>query len=220
MFNLKKYNTIVFDCDGVILDSNKMKSNAFSKALEGESDILIKEFIDYHRKNGGISRFAKFEYFYSVLKKKENFNKELLYAIEKYSKICYKGMLNCNEIPGVIDFLENLKKMNIDLYVVSGGEQCEVNNVLIERGMSIFFKKIYGSPESKIKHLKKIRIDNALYFGDSYIDYVVAKEFNMDFIYISGASEWTEGIEFCKKNKIKVFEDFNEVKNNLCEVVC
>mgnify|MGYP005655293257 FL=1 len=92
--------------------------------------------------------------------------------------------------------------------------------MLIERGMSIFFKKIYGSPESKIKHLKKIRIDNALYFGDSYIDYVVAKEFNMDFIYISGASEWTEGIEFCKKNKIKVFEDFNEVKNNLCEVVC
>jgi beta-phosphoglucomutase-like phosphatase (HAD superfamily) len=30
------YDFVVFDCDGVILKSNQLKSDAFAKALEGE----------------------------------------------------------------------------------------------------------------------------------------------------------------------------------------
>jgi len=33
MINIDKYDFFIFDCDGIILDSNKLKSNAFTEAL-------------------------------------------------------------------------------------------------------------------------------------------------------------------------------------------
>ena len=60
---LTKYNSFVFDNDGVIMDSNAAKTDAFAKALEGEDQELIEEFLQYHKDFGGISRFEKFEYF-------------------------------------------------------------------------------------------------------------------------------------------------------------
>jgi beta-phosphoglucomutase-like phosphatase (HAD superfamily) len=41
MLNLSKYNQVVFDCDGVILDSNNIKSEAFAKSLIGEDKELV-----------------------------------------------------------------------------------------------------------------------------------------------------------------------------------
>ena len=86
MLDLKKYKQVVFDCDGVILDSNNIKSKAFEDSLKGENDQLISEFIDYHKKNGGVSRFLKFEYFFKVLKNQKNYQKDLNIALKKYSK--------------------------------------------------------------------------------------------------------------------------------------
>ena len=68
MLNLKKYNKVVFDCDGIILDSNDVKSKAFAKSLIGSGNQSISEFIDYHKKNGGVSRFVKFFVSYSFRK--------------------------------------------------------------------------------------------------------------------------------------------------------
>ena len=33
MINLRKYNSLIFDCDGVILNSNNLKTKAFIKIL-------------------------------------------------------------------------------------------------------------------------------------------------------------------------------------------
>jgi hypothetical protein len=49
-----------------------------------------------------------------------------------------------------------------------------------------------------------------LYFGDAKSDYEAASVFGMDFVYINGASEWTEGIKFCQQNNIAMFKDFTE----------
>lgn len=214
MLSFEKYKTIIFDCDGVILDSNHIKSDAFEKALKGEDSVLINEFINYHKLNGGVSRFIKFEYFYKVLKESTDYKDELIDKLEKYARICNKGLLNCDEIPGILSFFKYLQGIDINLYVVSGGEQSEVRNVLTERGISVYFEEVYGSPESKTRHLQKINTEHALYFGDSYVDYMVAKEFDVEFIFISGASEWSDGIEFCNNNNIQVFKDFNEIINS------
>ena len=57
------YNQIYFDCDGVILNSNSIKSISFYDTVSkffGEQ--IAVEFVEYHRSNGGISRYSKFEY--------------------------------------------------------------------------------------------------------------------------------------------------------------
>jgi phosphoglycolate phosphatase-like HAD superfamily hydrolase len=212
MLNLKKYNKVVFDCDGIILDSNDVKSKAFAKSLIGSGNQSISEFIDYHKKNGGVSRFVKFEYFFKVLKNQENYQKDLNIALRKYSELSYKGLLDCGIIPGVKNILKFLHNQNIDCFVISGGEQSEVRTILEKRGLSVFFKKIYGSPITKKEHLNKLKLSNALYFGDSWSDYDAAKDFGIDFIYISNASEWKYGIKFCKENKIPYYGDFNDIK--------
>ena len=34
MIEFSKYKSIIFDCDGVILNSNEIKTNAFKKSLK------------------------------------------------------------------------------------------------------------------------------------------------------------------------------------------
>jgi len=65
MLDLLKYDYLIFDCDGVILDSNRLKSQAFADALLDEPPERIKAFVRYHKQHGGISRYEKFRYFTS-----------------------------------------------------------------------------------------------------------------------------------------------------------
>jgi phosphoglycolate phosphatase-like HAD superfamily hydrolase len=212
MLDLKKYKQVVFDCDGVILDSNNIKSKAFEDSLKGENDQLISEFIDYHKKNGGVSRFVKFEYFFKVLKNQKNYQKDLNIALKKYSKLSYQGLLKCEMIPGVENILNFLYNQNVDCFVISGGEQSEVMDILEKRGLSVFFKDIYGSPITKKEHLKSLQLSDALYFGDAWSDYDAAKDFGIDFIYISNTSEWQDGVKFCKENQLLYYSNFNVLK--------
>ena len=47
---MKNYNSLIFDCDGVILNSNTVKTEAFKNILNNYDLNAVDEFIDYHRK--------------------------------------------------------------------------------------------------------------------------------------------------------------------------
>jgi phosphoglycolate phosphatase-like HAD superfamily hydrolase len=68
---LNQYKTIIFDCDGVVLNSNKIKTNAFYEVAKHFGHGAAKKLVDYHVRNGGISRYAKFQYFFKELIKHE-----------------------------------------------------------------------------------------------------------------------------------------------------
>ena len=57
MFKISEYNSLIFDCDGVILNSNEIKTSCFRKILKRYNQDAVEDFIDYHKKNGGISRY-------------------------------------------------------------------------------------------------------------------------------------------------------------------
>ena len=77
MIDIAKYDFFIFDCDGVILNSNNLKSKTFAEALAGEPPDLVAEFVEYHKNNGGISRYKKFWYYYKTMKNKvEDFLKQ------------------------------------------------------------------------------------------------------------------------------------------------
>ena len=60
MIDIDDYDVFIFDCDGVILDSNILKSEAFEHALTLEDKSDVERLIQYHKDNGGISRYEKF----------------------------------------------------------------------------------------------------------------------------------------------------------------
>ena len=87
MINVDEYDIFIFDCDGVILDSNKLKSNAFAESLPNEPPDLVAEFVEYHKKNGGISRYEKFRYYYKNMKKQIEAEAEIDKALNTFAII-------------------------------------------------------------------------------------------------------------------------------------
>ena len=58
---------IVFDCDGVILDSVPTKTRAFARLAEPYGAEARDRFVMYHMTHGGVSRYRKFAWFFSEI---------------------------------------------------------------------------------------------------------------------------------------------------------
>ena len=107
---LLNYEHIIFDCDGVILNSNKIKTNAFKKLFHNNPKYLVNKIVTYHKNNGGKSRYMKIKYFYKNLLKKELSEKDLKDQAELYSKITLNDLKESNFIPGLLKLLKIFKK--------------------------------------------------------------------------------------------------------------
>ena len=60
--NLSKIKILIYDFDGVICQSVNIKTEAFRELYKHQSKDKIEEFIDFHYKHGGVSRFKKIEH--------------------------------------------------------------------------------------------------------------------------------------------------------------
>ena len=68
--DLSHYQTLIFDCDGVILNSNQIKTEAFYNVAKIYGHPAAQALKEYHILNGGISRYQKFEYLLTKILKK------------------------------------------------------------------------------------------------------------------------------------------------------
>ena len=132
-----------------------MKSNAFVEALPNEPPNLVAEFVEYHKENGGISRYQKFRYYFEGMKKQVEAEAKIEKALNNFSAIVSQGLISCNYIPGALEFIENLFKLNKRMFVVSGSDENELIKVFIKRGIDHYFEKIYGSPANKAENTSK-----------------------------------------------------------------
>jgi phosphoglycolate phosphatase-like HAD superfamily hydrolase len=206
------YDYLIFDCDGVILDSNCLKSQAFAEALADEPPELVKTFVEYHKEHGGISRYEKFRYYFEELKTLSNPEKEIKDAIERFATIVRKGLLECNFVPGALEFMQKAKTKKLQLFVVSGSDENELKGIFLQRNILNLFEQVYGSPGGKYENTKKVikqmgRSKKGGFFGDSKSDYLAATKYKLDFVFVKGLSEWN--VETHKINAVKVINDFN-----------
>jgi phosphoglycolate phosphatase-like HAD superfamily hydrolase len=211
-----KYNTIIFDNDGVILDSNQAKTDAFIKSIQGNEISKIQEFINYHTDNGGVSRFEKLEHFYKNILNIENYEDQLRKSLNIYATFAKKSMLEANLIDGVIDFIEKIFVSDKLIHVISGSDQEELIEIYKDRGIKKYFNQILGSPTSKDTHARQLLESKevlypVIYFGDSITDFNVADEYSMDFIFVSSKSEWKQGINICQEADCKIIQDFKDI---------
>lgn len=213
-FRAEDYDLFVFDCDGVILDSNSLKSRAFYDVARPFGEEQAERFVEYHRLRGGISRQEKFKYFVAEILAVDTPDREPLEIelVEAYARICRDGLQKCSMIPGVQAFLASLPS-SVRNYVVSGGAQTEVRQALKERQLDQFFSLILGNPSSKRENMQQLFDGGALkgrgaYFGDARLDMELAQQFDLDFVFVSGASEWTEADEEFHGERIYDFGEF------------
>ena len=84
---------IIFDFDGVIVESVSVKTDAFAELYSKYNDDVIKNIIDHHLANGGMSRFKKLNIIITIFSKKAITKSELEYLADKFSKIVLKKLL-------------------------------------------------------------------------------------------------------------------------------
>ena len=148
---LNNYKMIIFDCDGVILDSNEVKSEAFRSCLVHEDRKYVEEFISYHKSNQGVSRFKKLKYFYEKIKKERGYETKLKKNLTIFNNILKKKLYITNFVEGVIDVLIFAKQNNIKCIVNSGGYEEELKDLFKFKKINHYFDEILGSQTVKLK---------------------------------------------------------------------
>mgnify|MGYP006089259623 FL=1 len=132
--NIREYITsfknIYFDCDGVILQSNHIKTNGFNKLFKNHSKENINKILNYHIINGGVSRFEKIKFFYENILNQEISKNKIIELSKMYGDIIELDLLKAKFVPGFIFFLKYLYKLNKNIFVISGSEEEQLKRIL------------------------------------------------------------------------------------------
>jgi len=178
---------VIFDFDGVLVESVDIKTKAFVRLFEKEGAEIVNKVVEYHLANGGVSRFKKFEYIYEELLKRQITDEIRMELGNKFADLVIQNILDAPLISGVQEFLENYSG-NMDLYIVSGTPDDELKYIIENKHMSKYFKGVFGSPATKgflIKHILSTRSyknEHVVFIGDAITDLNGALEANISFI--------------------------------------
>jgi len=183
-------NCLLFDFDGVILDSNHVKTNSFKKLFLSMGKKKVDNFINFHIENQGMSRYEKFKYFYKNILFKNISNNELDSLSEKFTKIIFQEIIKCDFIPGIKRFLLNEHIKYKNKFIVSATPQYEIRMIIKKLKIDDMFNECFGSPKNKIEILNDLfqqynfKSEECLFYGDSINDYYASKHHKIEFVSI------------------------------------
>lgn len=218
--DLSRYNTWVFDCDGVILDSNLLKTQAYydTAIAFGATHDQAQAIMDYHVKLGGVSRYPKYQYFLEEIMQKPATEQDINFLLTRFATEIHQGLLGCKVANGLFELRERYP--NPRWMVLSGGDQEELRALFQERQLDhLFDAGIFGSPDNKDQVLEREMAKGnitqpALFLGDSKYDHEAAEAAGLDFIFLSQWTEFHEWPTYCKSKNILVRENLNSLLFN------
>jgi phosphoglycolate phosphatase-like HAD superfamily hydrolase len=188
------WQAVLFDFDGVILDSVGIKTDAFAEMFRRYGPEIEEKVIDYHKRNGGVSRYKKFRYFYEELLNEPISEDKIERLGSTFSDLILKKVLTAPFIPGAEATLKALSARGIPAYVVSGTPQAEIRFIVEARGLGSLFRGVYGTPPMKgeivreIIEREKYEIERCLFIGDAMTDFEAALENGIAFVGIVTAN--------------------------------
>lgn len=179
---------ILWDFDGVIMNSNHIRDLGFERVLEEFPQDQVDKLMDYHRENGGLSRFNKFRYFFEEIRGEEVSESAIELYAEKFSKIMLSLLIDESLL--INETVQFIKKeySNYAMHIVSGSAQVELRYICNELNLSKYFVSIHGSPTPKNDLVSQVienntySIEDCVLIGDSINDYIAAEVNNIDFI--------------------------------------
>ncbi|WP_421995225.1 HAD family hydrolase [Roseococcus sp.] len=186
---------IVFDCDGVLLDSNRLKTECFGEVLTaaGFDAADIAKFLTFQRENFGLSRYRLFERLLEwPLAVRPPVTQADLLAL--YSEAVSGRYALCDTTEGMWPVVTALAE-TLPLYIVSGSDQAELRRVLAAREQAAPFRIVFGSPATKDENLRTVMADLAskldgirpeevIFVGDAEADWRAAHGAGLRFIYM------------------------------------
>ena len=171
---------IIFDFDGVILDSMPIREQGFRHIFAEHEASQVEQLLEYHEANAGLSRYVKIAYFYEEIRKESISQAEIKRLAGVFSEMmCQKLTARKYLIMETVGFLEKNHKQ-YKLHIASGSDQDELRYLCGELGLADYFLSIHGSPTYKNDLVKMILSENGyrkeetILIGDSMNDYIAA----------------------------------------------
>jgi len=180
-----KIRALILDFDGVIVESNSLKTKAF-EAVFARFPEHAAAMLAYHHSHVSESRYAKFEQLAERLGKPRddvmvaelatNFSREMLARFE-----------GCAAVPGAVELLDRVRD-KLPVFVASVTPQRELEDVLWRRGLAHRFTRVYGCPPwTKATAIQEIAeglggVAGVLFIGDSAGDQRAARQTGVEFV--------------------------------------
>ena len=184
---LDKFKVILWDFDGVLMNSNSVRDLGFEKVLATYPAEQVKVLMNYHKANGGLSRYVKFRYFFEKVRNEVVSEEHIQELAKKFSLIMREILFDQSLlIQDSIQFVrENFTKFK--MHIVSGSDGVELNALCKHLEIDKYFITIEGSPTAKNELVKQLLnsynyIPNeCILIGDSINDLEAAKINNISF---------------------------------------
>lgn len=207
-----KIEVIILDFDGVVIESNDIKTKAFELVFS-EFPLYAEEMMRFHFNNISLSRVEKFNYL-AVLTGRESDSKFKEALAKKFSDNVLKNILSAPFVKGAERFLGAFKP-RFPLYLASVTPSSELQFILERRNLLHWFRGVYGCPpwmksDAIVDTLlrEKVMPENALLIGDSVGDQQAAKSTGIQFI------ARNSGLKF-KEAPNLIFSDLDEIADYL-----
>lgn len=224
---LSTYKTIVFDCDGVVLNSNKVKVDAYFKVAKqnGGTDSQAQAFVDHHVNLGSFPRNGKIEYYLKNILQEEVTPEKIARYIQSFEDILDITLMECEIADGLMAL--KIATPNARWMLLSGGDQAELRRIFPRRSIEnhsadkrtladLFEAGIFGGPDLKQEVLEREILNKnillpALFVGDSKYDHQASTSAGLDFIFLSDWTEVKDWHEFCVKNHVVVCNNISQL---------
>lgn len=201
---------IVLDFDGVIVESNDIKHQAFSEIFSAYPDHH-KEIMAYHFAHNAVNRHEKFKHIMiNILNEEYEIERAKKWAL-RFSELTRDKIINCPYVTGATEFIQCFYN-NYPVYLASATPIDELKTILKGRNIFQYFAGVYGAPMNKknmfddIMKKEMIDVDEILYIGDSPEDYEIARILGC--IFLARKSDYK-----FNDHKIKSFKNMLEIKD-------
>ena len=179
---------IVFDFDGVLVESGDIKTRAFAHLFAHEDPQVTERIIAYHLANGGVSRFEKFRVIY----------RDILHRIlddATFHRLCVEFAAQVVDyvvaapwVPGAREFLER-QAGRYRMFIISGTPEIELQQIVHRRVMERWFTDVRGSPDTKetlfasVMARHHLKPNDLVFVGDAPSDWAASQNVGVPFIW-------------------------------------
>lgn len=214
MTNPRTPQAVFFDFDGVLVDSTRLKTQAFYTLFRDYPREDVEKIVEYHRQHGGVSRVLKIQHAFDSILKLPLEEHQLHVLAKRYEELVIEQVISAPWISGARQALDSLIA-DCPLFLISGTPQPELRTIIHNRNMSQYFREVLGSPVSKIEHLRNLLQNYSLtpsdcvFVGDAHTDMHAAQTHGIPFIGIHGEYLFPEGtvvLEDCRKLSQTILE--------------
>lgn len=191
---------VVFDFDGVLVDSNAIKRAAYFDVL-GRREIpavVVARCLDVEARGDRRDVIACVMNRMGVVGDAAVALTDA--CVREYGEVCETRIAACPERPGASRVLRELA-ISTPIYINSATPEDALVAVIARRGWTSYFRAVRGRPASKTENLERVMREerlpasSLLFVGDRQADFVAAEVVGCQFLGLeSDESDFAEGV--------------------------